>query len=120
MATETETVVEESEESAQQTPMIEADGLSKFYGIFAATREVSFKVFKGEVVAFLGPNGAGKSTTMNILTGIVSPSEGFVSICGRDLCEDLGEIQSLIGVSPQFDCLWGELTAFQVRNLGVW
>ena len=49
--------------------MIEADGLSKFYGIFAATREVSFKVFKGEVVAFLGPNGAGKSTTMKILTG---------------------------------------------------
>ena len=50
-------------------PMIEADRLSKFYGIFAATREVSFKVYAGEVVAFLGPNGAGKSTTMKILTG---------------------------------------------------
>ncbi|MEM7781991.1 MAG: hypothetical protein AAF623_01340, partial [Planctomycetota bacterium] len=42
-----------------EVPMIEADRLSKFYGIFAATREVSFKVYKGEVVAFLGPNGAG-------------------------------------------------------------
>ena len=59
-----------------QTPMIEADRLSKFYGIFAATRDISFKVFKGEVVAFLGPNGAGKSTTMKILTGYLSPSQG--------------------------------------------
>ncbi len=44
-----------------ETPMIEADRLSKFYGIFAATRDISFKVYQGEVVAFLGPNGAGKS-----------------------------------------------------------
>ena len=43
---------------SDETPMIEADRLSKFYGIFAATREVSFKVYSGEVVAFLGPNGA--------------------------------------------------------------
>ncbi len=85
MATETETVVEESEESTQQTPMIEADGLSKFYGIFAATREVSFKVYKGEVVAFLGPNGAGKSTTMKILTGYLSPSQGVARIAGFDM-----------------------------------
>ncbi|HBE70561.1 MAG TPA: hypothetical protein DDW52_20640 [Planctomycetaceae bacterium] len=49
-------------------PMIEAIGLSKFYGPFAAARDVNFHVSEGELVAFLGPNGAGKSTTMNALT----------------------------------------------------
>jgi ABC-2 type transport system ATP-binding protein len=48
-----------SELDASERPMIEADRLSKFYGIFAATRDVSFKVYKGEIVAFR-PN-AGKA-----------------------------------------------------------
>ena len=56
--------------------MIEAVGLSKFYGVFAACRDVTFTVRKGEVVAFLGPNGAGKSTTMKLLTGYLAPSQG--------------------------------------------
>ena len=60
----TQPTVESDSNSAEETdtrkPMIEADHLSKFYGIFAATRDVSFKVYPGEVVAFLGPNGAGK------------------------------------------------------------
>lgn len=50
----TETASPEKDKTTEdRTPMIEADRLSKFYGIFAATRDVSFKVFKGEVVAFL-------------------------------------------------------------------
>ena len=88
MSAETETAVEEQPAQNDQTPMIEADGLSKFYGIFAATRDVSFKVFKGEVVAFLGPNGAGKSTTMKMLTGYLSPSQGAARIAGFDMNTD--------------------------------
>ena len=56
--------------------MIEAIGLSKFYGPFAAAREVNFSVSEGELVAFLGPNGAGKGTTMKMLTGYIAASEG--------------------------------------------
>ena len=59
--------------------MIEAIGLSKFYGSFAACRDVTFNVDRGEVVAFLGPNGAGKSTTMKLLTGYLAPKEGTAS-----------------------------------------
>ena len=69
-------------------PMIEADGLSKFYGIFAATQDVSFSIRQGEVVAFLGPNGAGKSTTMKLLTGYLAPSQGVARIAGHDMATD--------------------------------
>ena len=54
--------------------MIEARGLSKFYGPFVAIRNVSFTISEGEIVAFLGPNGAGKSTTMKILSGYLASS----------------------------------------------
>ena len=56
---------------AEQTgqAMIEAQGLSKFYGNFAAATDVTFTVPRGQVCAFLGPNGAGKSTTMKMLSG---------------------------------------------------
>lgn len=58
--------------SASRRPMIQAIGLSKFYGPFAAARDISFTVNEGELVAFLGPNGAGKSTTMKMLTGYIA------------------------------------------------
>ena len=69
-------------------PMIEAVGLSKFYGPFAAARDVTFSVHEGELVAFLGPNGAGKSTTMKMLTGYIAPSEGHGCIAGHNMMED--------------------------------
>jgi ABC-2 type transport system ATP-binding protein len=68
--------------------MIEAVGLSKFYGPFAAARDVTFSVSEGELVAFLGPNGAGKSTTMKLLTGYIAPSEGVARIAGFDMAKD--------------------------------
>ncbi|MBX9655049.1 ATP-binding cassette domain-containing protein, partial [bacterium] len=57
-------------------PAIKAEKLSKYYGPFAAIRDVSFEIPQGQVVAFLGPNGAGKSTTMKILTGYMAPTSG--------------------------------------------
>lgn len=80
-----------------EQPMIEADRLSKFYGIFAATREVSFKVYAGEVVAFLGPNGAGKSTTMKLLTGYLAPSTGVARIAGFDMATERIEAAKRLG-----------------------
>jgi ABC-type uncharacterized transport system ATPase subunit len=68
--------------------MIEADGLTKYYGSFIAIEDVSFRVPRGEVVAFLGPNGAGKSTTMKILTGYLAPTAGTSRIAGHDMSTD--------------------------------
>ena len=81
--------------------MIEAAGLSKFYGAFAAIRDVSFSVRQGQVTAFLGPNGAGKSTTLRILTGYLSPSAGTARIAGLDMASDRIEAVARVGYLPE-------------------
>lgn len=90
--------------------MIEAQGLSKFYGPFAAARDVSFQVNEGELVAFLGPNGAGKSTTMKMLTGYLSPSEGVARIAGHDMSTDRIAGSHHLGYLPENGPLYPEMT----------
>lgn len=97
-------------------PMIEAENLSKFYGIFAATRDVSFTVNRGEVVAFLGPNGAGKSTTMKILTGYLSPSQGRARIAGFDMSTDRLEGSKRLGYLPETGPLYPEMTPYSLLD----
>jgi ABC-2 type transport system ATP-binding protein len=97
-------------------PMIEAIGLSKFYGIFAATRNVSFTVKRGEVVAFLGPNGAGKSTTMKLLTGYLSPSEGVAKIAGHDMTTDRLAGSAKLGYLPENGPLYPDMTPHGILN----
>ena len=99
-----------------ETPMIQADHLSKFYGIFAATRDVSFDVYRGEVVAFLGPNGAGKSTTMKMLTGYLSPSEGFARIAGHDMNVERLEGSQKLGYLPETGPLYPDMTPFSLLD----
>ena len=91
-------------------PMIEAIGLSKFYGPFAAARDVTFSVGEGELVAFLGPNGAGKSTTMKMLTGYIAPSEGFARIAGHNMTENRIEGSKRLGYLPENGPLYPEMT----------
>lgn len=93
-----------------KTPMIEAIGLSKFYGVFAASREVSFQVNRGELVAFLGPNGAGKSTTMKMLTGYLAPSEGTAKIAGHDMSKDRLAGSARLGYLPENGPLYPDET----------
>jgi ABC-2 type transport system ATP-binding protein len=97
-------------ESATAAPMIEADGLSKFYGDFAAVRDVTFRVERGEIVAFLGPNGAGKSTTMKLLTGYLSPSEGVARIAGHDMAKDRIAGSERLGYLPENGPLYPDMT----------
>ncbi len=97
--------------SDQQGPaMIEADGLTKYYGDFAAVEDVTFKVHKGEVVAFLGPNGAGKSTTMKLLTGYISPSRGTARIAGHDMASDRLAGSARLGYLPENGPLYPDMS----------
>lgn len=91
-------------------PMIEALGLSKFYGNFAAATDVTFSVPKGQVCAFLGPNGAGKSTTMKMLSGFLAPSEGSARIGGFNVATDRLKAAELLGYLPENGPLYTEMT----------
>lgn len=97
-------------ERTDKVPMIEAQGLSKFYGDFAACRGVSFRVNRGEIVAFLGPNGAGKSTTMKLLTGYLAPSEGVARIAGHDMATDRLAGSATLGYLPENGPLYPDMT----------
>lgn len=91
-------------------PMIEAKGLSKFFGPFVAIEDISFSIPEGQIVAFLGPNGAGKSTTMKILTGFMAPSKGRASIAGLDIQGDRIEASSKLGYLPENGPLYLDMT----------
>src|SRR5918994_2466793 len=96
--------------------MIEAIGLSKYYGHFAACRDVTFAIKKGEVAAFLGPNGAGKSTTMKLLTGYLAPSEGVAEIAGFNMSTDRLQGAQKLGYLPENGPLYPDMTPRSLLN----
>ncbi len=100
--------------NSNHAPMIEARGLSKFYGEFAAIRDVSFAVPQGQVAAFLGPNGAGKSTTLKILTGYLAPSEGSAHIAALDVATHRIEAVARLGYLPENGPLYPEMTPLEL------
>jgi len=107
---------ESKEAQPDSQAMIEAEGLSKFYGVFTATRDISFTVNRGEVVAFLGPNGAGKSTSMKMLTGYLSPSQGVGRIAGFDMSRQRLEGSKRLGYLPENGPLYPDMTPSSMLN----
>jgi len=99
-------------ESSQgvSAPMIEARGLSKFYGPFVAVGDISFRIPEGQVVAFLGPNGAGKTTMMRLLTGYLSPSAGRAFIAGFDIRTHRIEASRRLGYLPENGPMYPDMT----------
>ncbi len=77
------------------------DGLSKFYGAKKAVNKLSFSVRKGGFFGLLGPNGAGKSTTLNILSQLVHPDSGSITVQGFDYYTQPFESKQSLGIVPQ-------------------
>lgn len=94
--------------------MIEAKGLSKYYGPFVAIKDISFSIPQGQIVAFLGPNGAGKSTTMKIITGYLAPSEGSATIAGFDVRTQRLEASKQLGYLPENGPLYQNMTPVEL------
>src|SRR5216683_7450537 len=89
--------------------MIEACGLTKYYGSQPAIQDVTFHVERGEILGFLGPNGAGKSTTMRILAGCLAPSGGTARVAGYDIFEQSLEARRSLGYLPEQVPLYPEM-----------
>jgi ABC-2 type transport system ATP-binding protein len=93
--------------------MIQANGLTKRFGVVRALDKVNFEVRRGEVVGFLGPNGAGKSTTMRILTCFISPTNGSARVNGNDVFDNPLEVRRSIGYLPQRAPLYTDMTVWE-------
>lgn len=99
--------------------VIIAEKLSKKFGNFIATNEISFSVDKGEIFGFLGANGAGKTTAMRMLCGLSIPSSGSATIAGFDVYTQTNEIKKNIGYMSQRFSLYEDLTVMEnIRFFG--
>jgi len=98
--------------------MIEVNDISKSFGDVRAVDGVSFRVEKGEIYGFLGPNGAGKTTTISIISGLLEPDSGTISIGGEELTAKTTEVKRNLGVVPQEIALYDELSGRE--NLIFW
>jgi len=93
-------------------PMLEIDGLVKRYGDRVAINGISFSILEGEIFGLLGPNGAGKTTTISVLATLLPADGGKVTIAGRDLAREAGQVKPLIGFVPQELALYPTLSAW--------
>ena len=99
------------------TPIISVSHLSKTYASgFAALRDINLDIRPREIFALLGPNGAGKTTLISIICGIVTASEGSVTVAGLDLKRDYRRVRAMIGLVPQeltadmFETVWNTVS----------
>lgn len=107
------TPIVELPESIDPGAVIEARNLTKRFGEFAATNNVSFKVSKGEIFGLLGPNGAGKSTTFKMKCGLLKPTEGQALVMSIDLKYSPSEARQRLGYMAQKFSLYLGLTVEQ-------
>src|SRR4030042_6456671 len=92
--------------------VIKVSELTKLLGELRAVDNLSLEIKKGEIFGFLGPNGAGKTTTINMICGLVVPSDGVVKFFGKRIVDE-EEIKSQIGICPQENILWPKLTGLE-------
>lgn len=99
--------------------VIQTEKLTKRFGDFIATNEITFDVQKGEVFGFLGANGAGKTTAMRMLCGLSIPSSGKATIAGFDVYKQTEQIKKNIGYMSQKFSLYEDLTIVEnIRFFG--
>jgi ABC-2 type transport system ATP-binding protein len=104
--------------SISPRPMVEASGVSKWFGDVVAVSDVTFSLGPG-VTALLGPNGAGKSTMLRMLAGLLPPDRGSLRILGRDPRVEIAVLRR-IGLVPQQETVFDSQTALEfVQMAGV-
>ena len=103
--------------SPDETPAIEAEGLTRRFGDFVAVDHVSFRIPRGEIFGFLGSNGCGKSTTMKMLVGFLPATSGTCKLFGEPMGSNDMQARRNVGYMTQAFSLYGELTVAQNLDL---
>ena len=92
---------------------IKVTNVTKVFGEQRALDHVSFEAKQGEIVGFLGPNGAGKTTMMKIITCLIPPTEGDVTVCGLDIWKDSLELRKKIGYLSEANPLYYDMYVYR-------
>ncbi len=98
--------------------MIHVENLVKTFGDLRAVDGVSFEIAPGEIYGLLGPNGAGKTTILSMMAGLLRPDQGRIKIGGDDLGDRPLEVKARLGVVPQENALYDELSSRE--HLRLW
>jgi ABC-2 type transport system ATP-binding protein len=93
--------------------IVDARGITKTFGETQAVQEVDLAIPQGAVIALLGPNGAGKTTTIRILTTLLEPDSGTVTVAGHDALREPDKVRSKIGLAGQSVTIDEYLSALQ-------
>jgi ABC-2 type transport system ATP-binding protein len=101
---------------------LQVSGLSKRFGEKPAVNDLNLTVRAGELYALLGPNGAGKTTTLRMVTGLLKPDAGDISVFGVDLRADPAAAKRLIAWLPDEPMIYDKLTALEYLAFvaGLW
>lgn len=98
-------------EPKNKTIGVQVRGLRKIYdNKKVAVNSMSLNMYEDQITVLLGHNGAGKSTTMAMLTGMLPPTSGTAIVNGKDICEDMATVRNSLGLCPQHNILFDELT----------
>jgi len=91
---------------------IEITDLCKTFGKFQAVDHLTLTVRHGEIFGLLGPNGSGKTTTINMISGLSTPTSGEVRVLGYDVRRNARQVRQILGSVPQETALYEELSAW--------
>ncbi|HBX69211.1 MAG TPA: export ABC transporter ATP-binding protein [Chloroflexi bacterium] len=97
---------------------IQVQNLHKDFGEVYAVQGIDFEVQRGEIFSLIGPNGAGKSTTISMISGLLRPNQGQISVAGFDVARDPQGAKTALGVVPQEIAVYEDLSARE--NLTFW
>ena len=92
--------------------MLELRSVTKKYHIFPAVNNISFTVKPSEILGYLGPNGAGKTTTLNMLAGLIEPTNGEIFFQGKNIKDNLYDYKKRIGYVPEQSEIYPHLSAY--------
>ena len=96
---------------------LELLSLRKSFGDFQAVQGLDLGVDRGQLLCMLGHNGAGKTTTINVLTGMLPITSGDATVYDKFISRDMDQIRAIMGICPQHDILWDQLTGMEHLRL---